>query len=76
MPSHCTVRFTLSESHSRVADASVNIYCAGKWTKGCMELESMYTDYKFNEFGNCCSCLSWSWCREVWIVLHTIKSIH
>ena len=24
----------------------------------------------------CCSCLSWSWCRELWIVLHTVKSIH
>jgi len=23
-----------------------------------------------------CSCLSWRWCRELWIVLHTVKSIH
>jgi len=36
----------------------------------------MYTDYRFHEFGNYCSCLSWSWCRELWIMLHTVKSIH
>ena len=73
---HCTVRFTLSENHSHVADASVSIYCVRLWTKGCMELESMHTDYRFHEVGNCCSCLSWSWCRELKIVLHTVKSIH
>jgi len=32
--------------------------------------------YRFHEFGNCCSCLTWSWCRELWIMLHTVKSIH
>jgi len=21
--------------------------------------------YRFHEFGNCCSCLSWSWCCEL-----------
>jgi len=31
---------------------------------------------RFHEFGNCCSCLSWSWCCELWIMLHTVKSIH
>jgi len=30
----------------------------------------MHTDYRFHEFGKCCSC------RELWIVLHTVKSIH
>jgi len=70
---HCTVRFTLSENHSRVADASVSIYCVRLWTKGCTELESMHTDYRFHEVGNCCSCLSWSWCRELKIVLHTVN---
>jgi len=35
-----------------------------------------YTDYRFHEFGNCCSCLLWSWCRELWIMLHTVESIH
>jgi len=66
----------MSESHSRVADALVNIYCAGQWTKGCTELDSMYTDYRFHEFDNCCSCFSWRWCRELWTMLRTVKSIH
>jgi len=35
----------------------------------------MYTEYRFHEFGNCCSCPS-CWCGELWIVLHTVKSIH
>ena len=34
------------------------------------------TDCRFHEFGICCSWLSWSWCRELWIILHTAKSIH
>jgi len=40
---------------------------ATEQTVGFMELESMYIDRpnRFNEFGNCCSCLSWSWCREL-----------
>jgi len=32
--------------------------------------------YRFHEFGNCCSCLSWSWCCELWIMVHPVKSIH
>ena len=40
-----------------------------------MGLESMCTDYRFHEFGNCYSCLS-CWCSELWIMLHTVKSIH
>jgi len=35
----------------------------------------MYTDYRFHEVGNCCSCLS-CYCRESWIMLHTVNSIH
>ena len=31
--------------------------------------------YRFHEFGNCCSCLTWSCCCELWIMLH-VKSIH
>ena len=40
-----------------------------------MELESMYTDYRFQECGNCCSYLSCR-CRELWIMLHPVKFIH
>jgi len=40
-----------------------------------MELENIYTDYRFHEFGNCCSCLS-CWWHELWILLLTVKSIH
>jgi len=38
----------MSESHSRVANASVNINCAGSWPKGCMELESMCADVQIS----------------------------
>jgi len=35
----------------------------------------MFIDYRFHEFSNCFSCLS-CWCRELWIMLHTVKSTH
>jgi len=60
-------------SHSRVADASVNIHCAGSWIKVVWSWKACTLMYRFHEFGNCCSCLSWSWCCELWIMLHPCK---
>jgi len=45
-------------------------------TKGLHGVGKHVQMYRFHEFGNRCSCLSWSWCCELWIMLHPVKYIH
>jgi len=59
---HSAVRFTCL----RVMRRLVNKGLYG--VKACMLM------YRFHKFGNCCPCLSWTRCCQLWIMPHTVKS--